>query len=253
MLDRCNTLFSLQSVSSLTGSKEMSSLSKKPVQCTVKLVSSASQMAKLLEGDLSMKITATIAGILHVNSRKSRGFWIPHVNRKEGACIGPFLSKVKHISLSLVLGRGRSGYWEGKHQFYSPFLQEPQVEVVIMSTEAGGVVQRWSAYGKCREGWDRQSAPAPSFGDVGSLLLDSVTCGFSWHPGKENLALQVTSTRNTYTHSYLGCGQGSKHIPLCSWPSQAVWAETASLKPDLSFVINSFFYTLNTGSLLHAG
>lgn len=135
-----------------------------------------------------MKITATIAGILHVNSRKSRGFWIPHVNRKEGACIGPFLSKVKHISLSLVLGRSRSGYWEGKHQFYSPFLQEPQVEVVIMPTEAGGVVQRWSAYGKCREGWDRQSAPAPSFGDVGSLLLDSVTCGFSWHPGKENLA-----------------------------------------------------------------
>lgn len=36
----------------------------------------------LLAGAMCVKTTAGIAGILHINSRKSRDFWVPYENKR---------------------------------------------------------------------------------------------------------------------------------------------------------------------------
>lgn len=81
----------------------------------------------------------------------------------------PFLSRVEHFSLSLVLGRDGGGCWEGKHQFCPPFLQKPQVEVFVVPTEAGRVWHRGDREPTGVQEWDRQSDTVLSVRDVLSL------------------------------------------------------------------------------------
>lgn len=44
-----------------------------------------------------MKTMAGIAGILHINSRKSRDFWAPYENMRGEKKMAHFLRKMKHI------------------------------------------------------------------------------------------------------------------------------------------------------------
>jgi hypothetical protein len=177
------------------------------------------------------------------------------IEKREHHTHTPFLSKVNQTSLSLMLGKVGGEYWNRRHQFCPPFLPEPRVEVDMVPPKAGRVWHGGDKEPIGRQGWDRQSDTVLSVRDVGSLPAGAhtITHRISWLPERESLALLVTAPcHDPYTHSYAGCGPGTKPISLFSSSRQVVRAtETASLKPGLSHVMASF-HTMNTGCLLHA-
>lgn len=96
----------------------------------------------LLAVAICVKSTTEIAGILHINSRKSRNFWIPYENIR--GKVAHFLRKMKHVlwihgasetllpdqPLSLVSIGAEGGYGENPclPALFSPGLMQRQFQ-----------------------------------------------------------------------------------------------------------------------------